>query len=70
MLTAKGARRRFKQQTTLEERLATWTKSIREQAAKLPPGPDRDALIKKVLQAETGERLNNWLTSPELQPPK
>lgn len=29
-------RRRFKQQTTLEERLSSWTKSLREQAAKLP----------------------------------
>lgn len=57
-------RRRFQQQTTLEDRIAAWTKSIREQAVKLPPGPDRDALIKKARQAETSARLNNWLTSP------
>lgn len=63
-------RRRFKQQTTLEERLSSWTKSLREQAAKLPPGPDRDALIRRANQAETGSRLNSWLISPGLQPPK
>ncbi|NYG44853.1 hypothetical protein GGD67_002301 [Bradyrhizobium sp. IAR9] len=63
-------RRRFKQQTTLKERLAAWTKSLREQATKLPPGPDRDALIKTASQAETGSRLNSWLTSSGLQPPK
>lgn len=63
-------RHRFKQQTTLEERLFSWTKSLREQAAKLPPGPDRDALIRRANQAETGSRLNSWLTFPGLQPSK
>ncbi|MGY8706163.1 hypothetical protein RAD16_10540 [Bradyrhizobium sp. 18BD] len=63
-------RRRFKQQLTLEDRLAAWAKSVQEEAAKLPPGPERDAMIKKARQAETASRVNEWAHSSGLQPPK
>jgi hypothetical protein len=36
-------RRRFKQQLTLQERLTAWSKEVLDQAAKLSPGPERDA---------------------------
>ncbi len=39
-------RRRFKQQTTLETGLRNGRRVVLEQAAKLPPGPEKDALIK------------------------
>jgi hypothetical protein len=63
-------RRRFKHQFTLQERIVVWAKEVREQAAKLPPGPDRDMLLKKVQQAETALHLEDWANSPGLQPPK
>ena len=63
-------RRRFKQQVTLQDRLAAWSKKVEEQAAKLPPGPERDALIKKARQADIASHLNDWARSPGLQPPK
>ena len=63
-------RRRFKHQITLQDRIAMWAKEVREQAAELPPGPERDELLKKVRQAEMAMHLEEWANSPELQPPK
>ena len=42
---------------------------VRDQAAKLPPGPEREALIKKARQADTAAHLDDWANSPGLQPP-
>jgi hypothetical protein len=61
-------RRRFKQITALEERLADEAKRLREEAKLLPPGADREALLRKARQAETGAHLTEWITSPGLQP--
>ncbi len=63
-------RRRFKQYLTLEVRLEAWTKSVQEQAAQLPPGSERDAMLKKARQADVATHLNEWAKSPGLQPPK
>ncbi|MBR0823015.1 hypothetical protein [Bradyrhizobium liaoningense] len=63
-------RRRFKQQVTLQDRLAAWSKKVEEQAAKLPPGPEREALIKKARQADVANHLDDWVKSPGLQSPK
>jgi hypothetical protein len=63
-------RRRVKHQFTLQDRIVAWAKEVREQAAKLPPGPDRDMLLTKVRQAETALHLEDWANSPGLQPPK
>jgi hypothetical protein len=62
-------RRRFKQTQSLEERLSEEAKRLREQAETLPPGIERDDLIRKGRQAETASRMNEWLSSPGLQPP-
>jgi len=53
-------RGRFKQASSLRERLAEWAKEVREQAAYLPPGPDREALLKKARQADTASQLDDW----------
>jgi hypothetical protein len=60
----------FKQQTTLQDRVIEWAKEVRDQAAALPPGPNRDMLLKKMRQAETALHLEDWANSPGLQPPK
>jgi hypothetical protein len=62
-------RRRFKQVETLHDRLATWANRLREQADKLPDGPERDALLTKLRQADTASRIDGWANSPGLQPP-
>lgn len=61
-------RRRFKQLSTLQDRLTAWSKEIREQAAHLPPGLERDALLKKARQAETGSHMCDWLRPPGPRP--
>ena len=64
-----NTRRRVKQFLSLQDRLAAWAKQVREQAAKLPPGPKRDALLKKANQADTASRLDQWANSTGLLPP-
>ncbi|MHC4046013.1 hypothetical protein [Bradyrhizobium sp. 23AC] len=63
-------RRRFKQQLTLQDRLSAWVKQVEEQASRLPPGPERDALLKKARQADVANHLHDWVIPPGLQPPK
>jgi hypothetical protein len=63
-------RRRFKQTVSLEERLAEEAKRLREESKLLPPGAEREALIRRARQAETGSHMSEWLSSPGLQPPK
>jgi hypothetical protein len=63
-------RRRFKQNLSLRDRLTAWSKEVREQAALLPPGPDRDAMLKRASQADTAAHLDDWANSPGLRPPK
>ena len=63
-------RRRFKQTSSLEARLADEAKRLREEAKSLPPGAERDDLIRKARQAETASRMNEWLSSSGLRPPE
>ncbi|BAR53448.1 hypothetical protein ACVIWV_001992 [Bradyrhizobium diazoefficiens] len=63
-------RRRLKQTSSLEERLAEQAHRLREEAKSLPPGFERERAIRKARQAETGAHISEWLNSPGLQPPK
>ena len=63
-------RRRFKQNISFQDRLASRAEEIRGQAAKLSPGAERDALLKKARRADTASHLDDWANSPGLQPPK
>jgi hypothetical protein len=62
-------RRRFRG-PTFEDRIAAEKARTEAMAAKLKPGPQKDALLKKIRQLETASNINNWLSSPGLQPPK
>jgi hypothetical protein len=64
-------RRRFKQTTSLEDRIAERAAEIRAQVEALPPGSEeRERLERKARVAEVGAHMNEWLTSPGLQAPK
>lgn len=39
----------------------------KDEALTLPPGKERDALIKKARQLETACHINEWLASPGLK---
>ena len=62
-------RRRLKQTISFKDRLADWAEKIREHAARLPPGTERDEMLKKASHADTAAHLDDWANSPGLQPP-
>ncbi len=62
-------RRRFKQTTTLAQRLTEEAGRLRERARNLPPGAEQTQLWRKVRQAEAALRIDAWLASPGHLPP-
>ena len=54
---------------TFEENIAAEKAKLEAQIAKLKPGPQMDALRKKIRQLETASHMNEWLSSPGLQSP-
>jgi hypothetical protein len=60
----------MKQTDSLTDRVSAFAAETREKANSLPPGPERDALMKKIRQADTAAHLDQWAQSPGLQPPK
>ena len=63
-------RRRFKQTLSLSERLVHDVERLRAQLATLPPGPERDQLVRRIRQSKTAAHIDQWLKSPGLQPPQ
>jgi hypothetical protein len=63
-------RNRSKQTVPFDERLQRVAQEARQAAQRLPQGPQRDLLLQKAGQAETAVRMNGWLASPGLRPPK
>jgi hypothetical protein len=62
-------RRRFKQTTSLAQRLTQEASRLRERARSLSPGPEQAQLWRKVRQAETALRIDAWLALPQDTPP-
>jgi hypothetical protein len=65
-----STRRRFKQESTLQDRLASFAREARQKASLLPPGAEQEALLDKARQADAALRLDSWANSVGLQPPK
>ena len=63
-------RRRFKQETPLEQRLEDHAKRLRDKARGTPAGGKRDELMRRARQAETTAHITEWISSPSQQPPK
>jgi hypothetical protein len=63
-------RRRFKQTTSLQDRLSKFVADTREKAEGMPDCKDRYELLKKVTQGEAAMDMEKWANSPELRPPK
>jgi hypothetical protein len=61
---------RFQQSIPLRDRLSAFIRAMRERAALIPPGPERDELLKKAKRAEEAREMEDWANSSELQPPK
>ena len=61
---------RVKHDKTFQERLNEQAKRLREDFAKTPSNSYRKLLLRRASEAEAGSRLERWLASPELRPPK
>jgi hypothetical protein len=51
-------RRRVQQTTSLQDRLAEFTRSIREKAEALPDGKERDDILSRLRSADTASTLD------------
>ena len=63
-------RRCTKRTETLETRLAKQANRLREEAKLLPAGADRESILRKAKQVETGLHISWLLRSPGQQPPQ
>jgi hypothetical protein len=62
--------RRFKQSVPIDQRLIEQAKRLRKEAKGIPPGVEREKLIRRARQVETAAHIQEWLTSPGLQAPR
>jgi hypothetical protein len=62
-------RRRRSAPHTFEENIAAQKAKLEAQLSGLKPGPQMDALRKKIRQLETASHMSEWLSSPGLQTP-
>lgn len=58
------------QEIPFGQRLANEAQRARDMALALPPGKKREALLEKARLADLGARINGWLVSPKLTPPR
>ena len=63
-------RHRLKQDRALGERLIEEARQARARAEQLPPGTEREDVLRKARAADITAHIDEWLKSPGLQPPK
>jgi hypothetical protein len=63
-------RRRSKQSQTLQDRLRAFANFMRARAETIPDAAEKAATLSKADQADATAKLEGWLNSRELQPPK
>jgi hypothetical protein len=54
---------------TIEQKWHQQSEEAKTEAQKLPHGKEREALVRKARQLKTASQINQWLSSPELEPP-
>jgi hypothetical protein len=54
---------------SLEQKWHEQSEAFKREAEKLPYGKEREYLLRKASQLETASHINQWLSSPGLQPP-
>jgi len=59
-----------KHEKTFKQRLAEEAARFTELAGQTPPGVQRDFYLRRAQQAATASNINDWLSSPGLQPPE
>jgi hypothetical protein len=54
---------------TVEQKWHEQSEAAKQEAAKLPEGTLKDQLLLEARQLQTASQINQWLSSPGLQPP-
>ena len=54
---------------TFEQKWHEQSEAAKQEAAKLPHGRLKDQLLLEARQLQTASQINQWLSSPGLQPP-
>jgi hypothetical protein len=54
---------------TPEQKWHQLSEAAKNEAEKLPHGKEREALLRKARQLETASQIDQWISSPALQPP-
>jgi hypothetical protein len=54
---------------SIEQKWHQQSEAAKSAAQKLPQGKEREDLLRKARQLETASHINQWLSSPGLQPP-
>jgi hypothetical protein len=55
---------------TIEQKWHQQSAAAKGEAETLPHRKEREALVRKARQLHTASQMNEWLSSPGLQPPK
>ena len=63
-------RKRTKHELSFEERLLGAAQDARTAARKLPPGKEREILLRSARESEAAVTINRWISSPGLRAPK
>ena len=53
----------------VEQKWHEQSEAAKQEAAKLPQGKLKDQLLLEARQLQTASQINQWLSSPGLQPP-
>lgn len=61
-------RKRVKHASTFEERLLDAARQARDKARKLPPGKEREVLLRLARDSEAAAQINRWISSPGVKP--
>jgi hypothetical protein len=56
--------------TDFEAQLDQEAKRLKQAAWRLPPGSERDELMRRARRLNVAAHLNEWMSSPGLQPPR
>jgi hypothetical protein len=59
-----------KQARSFQDRLFKFVADAAEKVRALPPGPEREGLLKKIAEARATINMERWANSPGLRPPK
>jgi hypothetical protein len=62
-------RRRVKQEISFKDRLIKSAHDAREQALRLPPGAERERLLRKARQSDAAADIDVWISTPGSRSP-